>query len=617
MAIDQRKREKITRIVALLLFSGHALIVSKLVNVQITKADSHAREQAVRTARPAYKRGSGQFERGRRGTIVDARGTPLALGFDTYRLVVDPGLELGPEEPDLRARLDICADALENVGVQFRRDLFLERGLDRFFESSIPGAEPRKRRRRVLIDGLEPAERDYLASVLWPSVESDARPIRGFTFEAESAREYPSSGLVSEIVGFVGQSATDPETGDRGRAGIEYALDRLLAGTRGAFFCQRDGRGREYDLNGFWLEEPRDGVDIGLTIDVQIQDIVDRAIRKVHAEVPCAAVSGIVLETATGRILAMKSTPSATIEDLREGRAKFEDLQCRAATHLYPPGSTFKPFVVARALEAGVVDWGDRFDTNNGRKRLEYGRGGRIVNDSKPHQILSLSEVISLSSNIGMAEIGLYRLKPEGLHDAITSFGFGKRTGILIPGEPRGDFTSKEKMNPLFFGTSASYGQEISLTPLQLAARFSIFGTGGVYAEPTVVAWVKDGERRVENRRRRVRMVREDVANAIRAALVETVETGTAKFLNELDWSVAAKTGTAQILPPRDGVPHFNSSVVALAPAETPRITVYVAVHEVSGRTFYGGSTAGPAVGEIIDQTLRLLGEPPNKQETR
>jgi cell division protein FtsI (penicillin-binding protein 3) len=609
MAIVEPKRERITRIVALLLFGGYALIIGQLLNVQITEADAFASKQDEISNRAGWERGKHEFERGRRGSIFDAKGTPVALGYDTYRLVCDPHYPVG-RGPDHDERLEICADALDEVGVEFDRLDFLRRGRRGWIE--IKTAEGKKAtvksRRRVLLDGLLPWERDYVQTVLGRS----GAQVRGFTFELVSERENPSGGLMDEIVGFVGRTKLGGEQ-VRGRAGIEFALDRVLAGQRGSFVCERDGVGREYDLDGYWAIQPRDGRDVGLTIDVEIQAVVDRALRAVKEEFPCESVTGIVLDTQTGGILAIRGVPSATVADLRSDRAEVDDLRCRPAVDVYPPGSTFKPFIVARALEWGLVTWSDRFDTQGGRRRFSAGPASRWIKDSTPHEVLSLAEVIAKSSNIGMAMIGLERMGASRVHDAVCSFGFDQRLGILVPNEPRALFAKKKNVHPLYFPTSVSYGQEIAMTPLQLAARFSIFGTGGVYHEPKLVAWAGTKDERRVNRRSSQRMLRRDTAEAVKRAMELAVTDGTAKVLRDLDWPVAAKTGTAQLFDKNNQLMGYSSSLVALAPADKPQITVFVGVHGLTGATIYGGSTAGPAVKEIIDRTLRLRGVAPQR----
>ena len=329
----------------------------------------------------------------------------------------------------------------------------------------------------------------------------------------------------------------------------------------------------------------------------------------------CEGASAVVLETSTNRILAMKSLPDASVEDLRAGRASAKLFRSRPVMDSYVPGSTFKPFVMAKARERGWVEWDRSFDTQGGRRSFRLGHAATSVRDSSRHGVLSARDVIVKSSNIGMAMLGFDILGLDRLYEAVDAWEFRRKPGLLFPGQRGARYLSREKANPLFTATRLPYGHEITIPPLLLAAKFGVFGTRGVYHEPRLVDWIgrADGEREIRERPART-ILDPRIAEEMRSVLGDVVEDGTARVLKDLPWTAAAKTGTAQVMTKGGHTGKYHASLVAFAPATAPAVTVYVGVYEVSGRRFYGGSTAGPAVRGILERTLTRLGVPKDKE---
>lgn len=420
MRTTEHNRRHVLRI-AFLLFGLYAMLAARLFHVQVTTASDFGERLHSMSRRVSYRIGRAQFERGRRGRILDSRDQVLALGYDTYRLMIDPSLPHRPRRAsaalDLTSRVHLASDVLSDLAVEHDLDELLDKGTETHFRRVLDDGTDVlvERRSRLLLSGILPHERQYFLEIMRQN------RVRNFYFEAESQREYPQGDVVAEIVGFLGHVEDDPEGTARGRAGIEMTFERKLGGRHGRYHCEQDGRGREIDLNGRWEEHPADGAEIGLTLDLRVQELVSDAITEVNASFDCDSVTGIVLETQTGRILAMRSVPAFTLEDLRAARVPMQDTRCRAVSDSYAPGSTFKPFVVARAIEQGIVAWDDEFDTNNGRRVFRHGRHGRLLKDSSEHGILSVTEIITKSSNIGMAMIGFEEMGIERLYDAVDS----------------------------------------------------------------------------------------------------------------------------------------------------------------------------------------------------
>ncbi len=610
-------RQNLLRIAGLL-FLFYGLVAVRLVHVQINPPADLDGKAELRAKRSLHKLGRAEFERGRRGRILDANGTPLAMGYDTWTLFADPSLDHRPRPGhpvlSLEQRALLTLDALNDLGVRVDPREFVDHVLERFRVSATKeGGERWTRvRRRKLVTGLLAHEKAYLTDVF------RRHRIENFSFEAEARRVYPQGKLAAEVVGFLGAVRTEGQTGTlQGRAGMEMALDAELRGESGVWRCKKDGRGVELDLGGYWERPRRDGLDVGLTLDVEIQRIVQEELNRLMEsdDFECEGVSAVVLETSTNRILAMKSLPDASVEDLRAGKASAKLFRSRPVMDSYVPGSTFKPFVMARARERGWVEWDRIFDTQGGRRTFRLGRAATSVRDSSRHGVLSARDVIVKSSNIGMAELGFDILGLDRLYEAVDAWEFRRKPDMFFPGRRGATYASREKANPLYTATRLPYGHEISIPPLLLAAKFGVFGTGGVYHEPRLVDWI--GREGKEHRRRdhpSQTILDPRIAEEMRGVLGDVVEDGTAKVLKDLPWTAAAKTGTAQVMGKSGHTGKYHASLVAFAPATAPAVTVYVGVYEVSGRRFYGGATAGPAVRGILERTLTRLGIPKDKE---
>ena len=593
-----RDRKQVVYVTCLLV-GMYALLGARLVQVQVSAADKHRDRQIRATKRSTYRMGRSRFERGRRGTIRDRHGIPLALGGDTFRLYV----YCHPKASDER-RSEIHSRSLDLLRVL--RDLGHEvDGADLLADVNKASGG------RFLLGGFAESERRYVTDALDLSRRNE------FYFEAEEHRAYPYGRLVGEIVGFVGRAADDDRPEPRGRAGIELVLDTVLAADHGRFDCEKDARQREFDLEDDWVVRPRDGDDVTLTIDVRVQELVDTALRRAVELNPCVSAVGCVIETKTGDVLALRSLPDFDPADVRACKTKTDADVCRGVADSYPPGSTLKPLIVAHALEEDQITLDDIFDVGGGRVRFEVEGRGRVVHDSKPHGVLEMTtrEIIERSSNVGMCRIARDRLGKDGIYDAVDRFDLGARSGVLLPADAPGSFTSREKGTLLYSALSMSFGRELGMSPLSVAARFSVLGNGGAFAPPRLVGAVGAGDETTINVRPTRRMLKMSVADTMRDVLVGVVENGTGTILNDLPWTVAAKTGTARILghPDLDG--RYSSSLAAFAPASDPEITVLVVLYGTGGegRPYYGGSTAGPAVRTVLDGTLRLLGVAPDR----
>jgi cell division protein FtsI (penicillin-binding protein 3) len=427
-----------------------------------------------------------------------------------------------------------------------------------------------------------------------------ALDVRGVCVREEFTRETAKDLSVGQWLGIVGADG-------RGLEGLERVLDRRLRGTPGLAVLAKDGRGKKIAHSADPAVPPRDGGIVRLTIDTRVQQILDEEIHAVHAEFTPVAVSGIVMEPDTGRILALDSVPGLEPSDL--GRLSRAELRPRLRNHpvqsVYEYGSTFKPFVVAAALDLGLVTPDTRVQCENGC--WVYRR--RRLHDHHPYGLLTVTDLIVHSSNIGAAKVGLL-LGDERLRQFVAWFHFGSPLGISLPAEEPGLVTPTRRWT-YYTTTSVPMGQEIAGTPLQLITAFCALINGGRLMQPYIVESFEDpntGDHTCRTPRRLHQVLQPRTSAVMRGILGQVVERGTGRALRRCKYPIGGKTGTAQKGNPADG--KYVASFVGFAPVDRPRVCVLVMADEPQG-AHYGGQVAAPAVGRIIDRTLSLLDSAP------
>jgi cell division protein FtsI (penicillin-binding protein 3) len=355
------------------------------------------------------------------------------------------------------------------------------------------------------------------------------------------------------------------------------------------------------------------GNNVVLTLDRTLQYIAEKELNAGVEKFRAAGGMALVMRPQTGEILAMAQTPC--IDPNRYG--KFDEFarRNRQVTDLLEPGSTFKIFIAAAALDAHVVKASDKFHCENGHWSLG---AKEVIHDVHPYGTLTVQQVIQKSSNIGTAKIS-HKVGPKRLDHYLRDFGFGRRTGILFPGETPGLVKNLVKTRSLIDRTTVAFGQGVSVTPIQMTAALAAMGNGGVLMEPHLVKEVvsPQGEIVQEYPPHPVRRVLSQQTASQMMAIMETVTQtgGTAKEAAPPGFTVAGKTGTAQKIVGR-AYSHskFNALFIGLIPAENPVLAITVIVDEPKGAIF-GGVVAAPIFREIAAQSLRVLGyypkEPP------
>jgi cell division protein FtsI (penicillin-binding protein 3) len=439
-------------------------------------------------------------------------------------------------------------------------------------------------------------------------------PVETWGFREEYARRYPQGALAAHVLGL-------RDIDGAGRGGIEQTLDPMLRGRDGYRILVRDARGRVLEVRQEAAETPRRGRTVVLTIDAVIQLYAERELDGVMSQWKPQRACAVVLDPKNGEILAMASRP--TFDPNRPGDAPDDAWKNLAVSAIFEPGSTFKPFIVASALEQECIALDEQFDCEQGAYRM----GRRVLHDTHPYGRLSVTDVLVKSSNIGMAKIG-ERLTNEGLYDSAILFGFGRRTGIELPGELRGIVRPLRDWN-LYSTGSVPMGQEIAVTPLQLISAHAALANGGQLVSPHLLLATTDGLSPPQSgnfdRSHPIlvsKTVSPEVANwLVEGPMTEVVRRGTGRHARLDDYEVFGKTGTAQKPDPETGKYSSQlhvSSFLCGAPAEDPRVLVLILVDEPTvGSTHYGGTIAAPAAASLLRKSLIYLRVPTKNSPAR
>lgn len=421
--------------------------------------------------------------------------------------------------------------------------------------------------------------------------------IPGISLKQELKRVYPKGSMLSQVLGF-----TDID--GNGLEGIEWKFDRQLRGHPGWLVTEKDSKQREVSWFRSDNVSPIDGCNIFLTIDEVVQAIAEEEIEKVYLEYGAKWASVLVIEPSTGRILAMANSP--TYDPNNYSSSNADQRRNRLVSDLIEPGSTFKVFPAAGALDEGLVAPETEFYCEDGAFKI----GGRLLRDSHPHGILRFDEIIQKSSNIGMAKVGML-LGRGDLYKLLRKFGIGNRTGIELPGEADGILRPPHRWSKLSL-RSITMGHEVSLSPLALLTSFAALGNDGVLLQPRIVDRIESPSGEVIYRygkKERGTVVSKDTAEMMLKILQKVVgEGGTGRRAYISGYEVAGKTGTAQKLDPNGGYSHslFRALFMGMLPASNPRLAILVVVDEPHPY-YYGGVVSAPVFKEVAERIIRYL----------
>ncbi|TME27050.1 MAG: penicillin-binding protein 2 [Chloroflexi bacterium] len=509
-----------------------------------------------------------------RGVIRDRAGAILATTVELRSLYAIPGQMTDLDKSDLRGRVAAAIAPILGENPDTLRAAF-ESGAEWLFV-----------RRRL---SEETANR--IAALRLP----------GLGFELEPKRLYPNGTIGAQVLGFVNDDGA-------GQYGVEGRYDDLLRGKAGRLVVERDPSNRELAVGLRTATPAVNGQDLGLTIDLAIQTAAERALAAAVQGEKAAGGSVVVLDPRDGAILALASNPS--YDPGRVAAATPEALRDRAISWTYEPGSTMKAITVAAAIDKGVVT--PRTSYND----VGYAViGGRVLSNAlgRAYGPTTVQQVLERSQNAGAVFVAS-KLGAPDLYSYLRAFGFGERTGVDLASETGGSVRPLAQWYPVDLGTIA-FGQGLAVTPLQLAAAYAAIANGGTLYRPFVVASRRDadGEHRTAPEPLR-RVVSEQTAATLRAMLTSTVDQGIANAASLKGYSVAGKTGTAQI-PSEDGRyvdDAYISSFAGMVPAEDPRMVVVVVLERPQSKL----SGTVPAMGAfraIAGDALRYARVQPDR----
>jgi cell division protein FtsI/penicillin-binding protein 2 len=547
----------------------------------------------------------------RRGDILDVNGNILATSLIMKRVCADPTF-VGTNQLEVARALAPLLRTNENILVQLLTPV-----LRRTTNSS---GETNSYSRYVCLSKRVPLETwDKISSTMTNLVfanEDKTLPIvrrnyyqtvrKAVFAEDEQVRFYPNQTLASHILGYTAVEEKK-EQGEVyremiGRDGIEKSFNARLAGVRGWRSTETDSRDREIVSLREQDVEAEDGLNVVLTVDSVIQHILETALADAMEKHSPTNITGIVVRPATGEVLAMATFPSYNPNEVN--RASMDSLLNRAISAVAEPGSTFKIVVVSGALNEGEIRLTDMFDCERGA----WYYGGRRLRDHEPYGILSAEQIITKSSNIGAAKIGL-KLGEERLAEYIQRFGFGQTTGIPLQAEIKGIVHPVSKWSKVSIA-QIPMGQGIAVTRLQMMMAMCAIANKGLLMRPMLVNRLEDRDHTnvVQFAPSPIRQVISESTARLMVQALKTVvsSNGTAAKAALEHYTVAGKTGTAQKVENGTYVNKYFSSFIGFFPADDPKLCISITMDDPK-EGHYGGLVAGPVFKQVAEAAANYL----------
>lgn len=540
-----------------------AAIEARLVFLQVHEFDTL-------TARAAMQRKRTVDVPARRGGIVDRDGRMLALSVDAESAYAVPSEIRTPE-----ATAAALCKALDACGPK-EQDALLQR---------LRQNAKSKKQFMYVKRQLTPDETRRVLSLKLP----------GVNLTTESRRFYPNRELAAHVLGYVGVD-------NKGLGGIEATYDSRIRGREGTLLVEIDAHRRPY---GRVERPPTTGATVELTIDTHLQYIAERELQTAVDHRRAAGGTVIIMDPRNGEVLAMANAPTFNPNAYREFDPNHR--RNRGVQEIYEPGSTFKLLTASAAMAEGVFRPDEPIDVSEGSIRI----ASREVRDIGHHGILSFTDVMVKSSNVGAIKIGS-RLGAERLGRYVRRFGFGTRLCPDLPGESAGMLADPASWSASALA-SISMGYEIGVTPMQMGAAVSSVANGGSLVQPRLVrALHRGGQRiRVEPVELRRTIDAETVAD-LTTIMEQVVERGTGKLAQVPGFTVAGKTGTAaKIVGGRYSKTDYHASFVGFVPSRHPVLAIIVVIDTPRGQQYYGGEVAAPVFARVAERALRQLGIPP------
>ena len=559
------KRLQIQFFVIVLLLCG---LAARLFHIQVIKGLAYsemAQKQFMKKVRSETVRGE----------ILDRNGGVLATSLECQSIFARPK-DLDPSQNPLRTLQAALGVEPENLRTKISRKedfVWIERKVN-------------------------PQQAEFIAQ----------KNLKGLGMVTEQKRYYPNGSLACHLIGSVGVDNT-------GLTGIEQSLDACLRGRATTITQLRDGKGRRMNPISETREAP-DENSVTLTIDRSLQYIAEKELKAGVEENDAASGMIVIQNPKTGELLAMAAYPDYDPNLLSQGTLPenfdVKKLKNPIVSRLFEPGSTFKIVTLSAALEEKIFSPKDTLNCENGKWKV----AGTEINDHEPSGLLTFSQVLERSSNIGTAKIGL-KLGREKLYRFARAFGFGNKSGIALSGETDGLFRPLKNWSPLSLPI-LSFGQEVGVTAIQLIGAYSAVANDGVLMEPQVIKSVSHSSPSNDGKDFAPRTVRRaispETAKTMRGMMRRVVEQGTGTKAKVSGYSVCGKTGTAQKLDPKTkkySTDKYVASFCGFLPEEHPMLVCLVILDEPK-RTYWGGETSAPIFSRIMSRAVQILGIPPD-----
>lgn len=535
-----------------------------------------------------------------RGTIYDRSGKNILAQSSTVETVTVNPVNIAAENKEKVAR--VLSDIFE---------LDYEKILKRVSKNSSI---------ETIVKRVEKAKTDELRRWM-----QENNIYSGINIDEDTKRFYPQSSLASHIIGFCGSD-------NQGLDGIEAKYNDILTGKNGSISKMIDAKGNNFGTEGENYEQPSTGNDLILTIDMNIQAIVEKYLEDACIDNVCTDGGNVIMmDPRNGDILAMATYPFYDLNhpyeisnpelkevwELLDQKQKSESLQGmwrnKAIADTYEPGSTFKLVTASSALEEGIAET-DRAGAYCCTGGIEIA-GVRIKcwRYYRPHGSESLREALMNSCNPVFIGLG-QKIGVEKYYNYLEKFGFLKKTGIDLYGEAKSIFLAKEKVGPVELAT-ISFGQRFEVTPIQMITMVSTIANKGVYVQPHLVKQIRNsetGEMQTLSPMYGERAISEETANNVLSMMTSVVSEGTGKNAKVLGYNVGGKTGTSE-----DGVNtgKYVTSFIGVAPTDNPQMTILVTLYNPTGEGGHqGGGVAAPVAGKILNEVIGYLGIEPTEE---
>ena len=550
--LQQRSFTNRSRFVTGFLMLGAVILMAQAIYLQVVDQDFLNDQAAARQVRIASLAAH-------RGTITDRNGEPLAVSTPVDSVWAKPAELLGaPEHLPLLAKL-----------------LGIERG-----------KLTAKLTRNSVKDFL------YLKRHMNPSdaARIKAQKMPGVHLQREYRRYYPAAEVTGHLVGFA-------NIDDVGQEALELAFDHRLAGRPGKKRVLQDRKGHVVeDIER--IEAPEPGQNIATSIDLRIQYLAYRELKKAVRDHGATSGSAIVIDIHSGEVLAMVNQPSYNPNNRTQRDASR--YRNRAITDIFEPGSSIKPLIIAAALETSTYQPTSRVDTNPGYIQI----GTKKIADKRNLGRIDLTTVLARSSNVGATMIAM-SIEPESLWRTLDNFGLGRPTAAGFPGESAGLLSDHENWRSIGQATLA-YGYGVSVTPLQLAQAYSVFAAEGLMHPVSLLRVSRPAIPR--------RVVSKQTAQAVLDMMEHVVsKEGTGRNAAVAGYRVAGKTGTTRKAGVGGYIEERYTAVFAgVAPVSNPRLSVVVVIDDPSLGKYYGGDVAAPVFSKIVADASRILAIPPD-----